>query len=526
MALESVTSPAGVEILRYLLRSAPDRWVDERELSDNGLNAPWFLWNHPMAVTTDRLDRLTRKSRRTEPNPTLPPTPTARSVCLWLHRDATDEALASQLFCLAMMVGGCSINAFGKRRPISRTEIETMVLKASSELKAWRLRECAVLTNFDRAVQRLVATGGWAYRNGVLIPTDEAIHEGLRCFVKKGRYLRGTLNPFDEGFRNAPLAAIAASGLIPGPVFSNLTRQSMSSPALASLPTDPNTRLFSYDDWLALPDHPRQRNTRAHAARAVDSRKGHLFVQNSRHVDVKAAVHPLTQTLHKVDGHTRTFLWEHNPKWSAEKPATLIVKVHEPLTEDDFVALYYENDNPGAIEHAAASLSGIFRDLGFHFTSSRLKKATGVLTAFRIAMGVQTRPVEKLAATFDEWRDEIDLMDQCDFTAHNAMIGTVAAALLSFRQYDAQVLPFWQKVARGEGNMENGKRDAVAFAIKISDTARNGRSSEATSWDLTRRLLSCCDRYIRGDAASLRAPSPLPIAEYRDKANKAKALRI
>lgn len=241
--------------------------------------------------------------------------------------------------------------------------------------------------------------------------------------------------------------------------------------------------------WADVQDNPIQRNTAEHAKKAI---RGHLRTASPTHALVAAALLP-DGTLVKLDGHTRSALWQDG---RLEAPASLQVVVHSVPSMAGAMEFYKQFDNPGATENAGDRLSGAFRLHGL-VAKNRLLTQGGITSALNIID--QARPVYEMVG---EWKDELALLDEVD-ASPTAMPSTlICAALLTLRKHGTKALDFWRLYAAGGGTRIDGKSCGVDELTRIVADLRarkqlatggaNSRQSQAG------RAISCCDAWLQG----------------------------
>lgn len=123
--------------------------------------------------------------------------------------------------------------------------------------------------------------------------------------------------------------------------------------------TDMNT-----DQFIQIPDNPRQRNTEKHARMAI---KKHLREPNPSHLRVAIATNDYEHW--KLDGHTRSHLWQTG---KLPKPEYVKVDVYYVRNREEAEQLYNCFDNRDAVETTADLIHGSLRSLGITFESPLL----------------------------------------------------------------------------------------------------------------------------------------------------------
>jgi len=241
--------------------------------------------------------------------------------------------------------------------------------------------------------------------------------------------------------------------------------------------------------WAEVQDNPIQRNTAEHAKKAI---RGHLRTASPTHALVAAALLP-DGTLVKLDGHTRSALWQDG---RLEAPTTLQVVVQSVPSMAGAMELYKQFDNPGATETAGDRLSGAFRLHGL-VAKNRLLTHGGITSALNIID--QAKPVYEMVG---EWKDELALLDELD-ASPTAMPSTlICAALLTLRKHGTKALDIWRLYAAGGGTRIDGKSCGVDELTRIvadlrarKQLASGGASSRQSQ---AGRAISCCDAWLHG----------------------------
>lgn len=241
--------------------------------------------------------------------------------------------------------------------------------------------------------------------------------------------------------------------------------------------------------WAAVQDNPIQRDTEAHAKKAV---RGHLRTASSSQMLVHAAVLP-DGTVVKLDGHTRALLWSDG---RLAAPPMVQVVLHEVDSMAQAMALYKEFDAPGATEGATDRLSGAFRLHGI-VPKNKILTQGGVTSAMNIIE--QQRPIYEMVG---EWKDELLLLDEVDATPTAMPSTLICAALVTLRRHGAKALDFWRLYAAGGGTRIDGKSCGVDELTRIVADLRarkmlasggsNQRQAQAG------RAVSCCDAWLQG----------------------------
>ncbi len=256
--------------------------------------------------------------------------------------------------------------------------------------------------------------------------------------------------------------------------------------------------------WIALPNHPHQRNTARHA-RAVHLKqaRGATGAVANQLAQVVAA--RLDGAYYKVDGHTRSYLWEQG---QLPRPAVLRVTIYPVASRAELDALYEVFDASTAAKTRYDQVYGGFRECGFQPRSKRLRH--GFLNdALNIALrggirGQQSRalPEVNLYRAVAVFQRELELLDSIDPEPRPFYSGVVAAALIGLALYPPErVLDFFKKLQNGEGNRKEGRSDPVDAVLNVIQhmTLEKRAAQTALQADL-------CARTLRGLVTWLAGP--------------------
>lgn len=251
------------------------------------------------------------------------------------------------------------------------------------------------------------------------------------------------------------------------------------------------TRKMSVSEWIKVPDNPRQRDTVAHAKKAIRS---HLAEASPTHSVVFAAMIE-GQVVCKLDGHTRAFLWETG---ELEMPRhSLTVHCFECKSMADACALYTHFDNQSAVEAARDRLTGACRESGLVLQSSCLRKMSFVV-ALQCASGGSTARRQSEYELVELWRDELQELDSWDLGyMHTSLI---ALALVLIANNETTAKQFFQAFDKDLGQKTEAGQDGVHALTRHIDN-RRGQKTMA-GWeninDLFERAYGCFAAYRDG----------------------------
>ena len=143
---------------------------------------------------------------------------------------------------------------------------------------------------------------------------------------------------------------------------------------------------MSVDDWLQVRDHPRHRDTAAHAMAAHwQSAKAASGVARTKLAQVTAALYD--NTLYKVEGHTRAYLWQKGELRPPEMIHATIFKVH---SLDELNEVYGLHDVQSAARTTTDVIFGAYRENKLKLSSPRLRDGR-IADALNLALRGATR---------------------------------------------------------------------------------------------------------------------------------------
>ena len=220
--------------------------------------------------------------------------------------------------------------------------------------------------------------------------------------------------------------------------------------------------------WIALPDHPRKRDT------ARQARKGHWqavrtatgAAQESTRWVVAAE---LEGELFKVDGHTRALLWASG---KLPHPDGVLATVYRCKNRDELNALHAAFDTQAAAETVFDKVTGAFSEQGLVLTSKRLRSGT-IADALSIATRGVARGEDAEGGTSDDFdvynavalfAEELRLLDTANPQNEVFYTGLLSAALLSLA-VDPSTIEFFRAISENQGRAERGLLDPIAGVL-------------------------------------------------------------
>jgi hypothetical protein len=247
-----------------------------------------------------------------------------------------------------------------------------------------------------------------------------------------------------------------------------------------------NTITMTVEEWAKIPDNPRQRDTIAHAAKAM---KKHLGSYSPAQRFVSASVVG-GRVVCKLDGHTRSHLWT-SGKLERPKDNTVIVQLIEAASIEEAAEHYTHYDNQYAAENANDRLCGATKENSLVLQSPLFKKAfsSALAIASRISKGQaphtsSTPPIYDLVK---EWREELVVMDSFGLPASKLTYPSVGVCLSILRkqpQASALLCQFmFEASTDGGSSIEGNKTGSKLLYDYTVDIKRGGLTGNRTTYN-------------------------------------------
>lgn len=276
---------------------------------------------------------------------------------------------------------------------------------------------------------------------------------------------------------------------------SNISFESSNIPSVSHTYTT-----MTPQEWANIPDNPRQRNTERHLARA-----SHLLNSSPTHAHVIMAFCPSTNQFWKLDGHTRSLLWNKTPDLA---PSQLFVTVYNVSNIEEAAHLYTHFDNSKAVETPADKVSGAYHALGWQPTSSLLTigyishslaltegACRGQSYEIRIKQDEESSSIYTIVAN---WLPELKAIDTVNPSYKNFNSQILCAALLSIRRRGPdKALPFWEAYIQDQGLKLENEMDGIEALARMFQTYRTARNKPSRhNSSLAQRAISCFEAWL------------------------------
>lgn len=265
-------------------------------------------------------------------------------------------------------------------------------------------------------------------------------------------------------------------------------RPTASSTTVIRKPDQPTHVRMTPQQWIAVADNPRQRNTERHLKSAK-----HLLNPSSAHAHVHMAI--CGDKSWKLDGHTRALLWSQQPSLA---PETIHVVCHYVDSEDEAKELYTHFDNLKAAESSQDKVSGAYREIGFEPQSWLLKRGA-ITSAIRRADNISegrtgnTSPFD-IYELIHRWKAELTLFDSIDPQEVRFDQITVIAALITLRKHRDKALEFWRLFNLDAGTKIDDEIDAIEALNRLM---KDKPSTKVDIFYSVSRAISCYESWRR-----------------------------
>lgn len=251
---------------------------------------------------------------------------------------------------------------------------------------------------------------------------------------------------------------------------------------------------MSLEDFIKIPSNPIQRDTKLHAAKAVNY---HLSSKAVTHAKVSIAKSKTGQW--KLDGHTRAFLWKSG---ELSSPNVLSVDVYPVEDKAEAIELYKHFDNAQAAESVSDKVSGALRFMKILNYNKFAVRGAGIVNALSALNGSLDIyiPRQDVLRLMLPWSKELKVFINQHWVSNSShgKPGVPAAVTLAFlvtiKMYGTDSLGFW---------------DAY-YNDSASQTLKSGRSGAQAAIDWIKKarkddLITGRQNTVRNAEALIRA---------------------
>jgi len=225
------------------------------------------------------------------------------------------------------------------------------------------------------------------------------------------------------------------------------------------------------DKFIKIQDNPIQRDTIKHAIKA---KKFHLKKFHESHRVVAIARLTGSKREWKVDGHTRSLLWELGGEEGLKAPKTVLADVYYVKDETEVVELYRCFDNKHAVETNIDQVTGALNYFGFKGHDRTLSRKLGLLNAVTIIDQALKRDKKDITVKdkLAPYKKEIKviLQQNWQYNLKSQRPGTpscvTAAFIILTRLFKNDCLGFWSGYNSGKGmeSFKSGRDGSLAAA--------------------------------------------------------------
>ncbi len=260
------------------------------------------------------------------------------------------------------------------------------------------------------------------------------------------------------------------------------------------------SKTIGLEQWTSIRNNPRQRDTERHASKIEQ----YLQVVLPVHATVAAAQLP-DGSFVKLDGHSRSLLWDEN---RIPTPNVITMQVYPVADLAGAALLYGTYDSPTSVETNEDRVCGAFRLVGFYPASAILRKGTltrafGVVEYARSGGAkVSSRGRVDVIAGTKEWRRELPGLDRIiqGHSTKKLPAGVLAGILLSIRKRGLHAVEdFWNSYL--DPDEAGGIRDPHNVLL---NTLRRQQDRKATNGiivarDIASKAVAACEHGLKGN---------------------------
>lgn len=232
------------------------------------------------------------------------------------------------------------------------------------------------------------------------------------------------------------------------------------------------------DKFIKIAGNPQQRNTEYHAKSASQQ---HLKKYHESHTKVAIAICGKIQW--KLDGHTRSYLWDLG---LLKAPKDVFVDIWEVKNKDEATKLYETYDNKFAVESVADKVSGALRLMGINNANKSFCRNAGIPAAVNIInkaikkFNPNKTVSENLTAHKKEIKRLIEMQWHVPPAPSMGRPGTpscvIAAFIITYNLYGEGCVGFWDGYYSGKGKeMFKSRRDGSLAAAEWVIRARKNK---------------------------------------------------
>jgi hypothetical protein len=254
-------------------------------------------------------------------------------------------------------------------------------------------------------------------------------------------------------------------------------------------------------EWANVPDNPRQRDTVARASKAK-----HLNVLEPTHTLVAIAELPDGKR-YKLDGHTRAYKWQADPKIAPTFPLDVRVYVVPDLAE--VKRLYMHFDGKEAVETAADRVFGGMREAKISPKSEFVRRsrfAAALTAAYSYICGDLIKVDQFERVKF--FTKQIRSLDTFVGATKRMCSPATCVYLMSHRKHGDAVNDFFQRFIKDEGVKDGRRRDSVQwFSELMGEYVKAARGKGPVFNHYVGHGLRCVEMWLNDKSAMTTRPA-------------------
>lgn len=271
------------------------------------------------------------------------------------------------------------------------------------------------------------------------------------------------------------------------------------------------------EQWIKIPDNPRQRDTERHLARAK-----HLLTESQTHSHVQMAI-CVNGDRYKLDGHTRALLWTKTPDLAPEE---VYVTCFYVADREAAMELYTHFDAKESLETPQDKVSGAYNQINWFPSSSFLSRGA-ITNALRLTEGLvlgltssggtnSTLRNMSVYELVENWKEELQKLDAIGPIKGRWNAALLTSALITIRRLGGEKsLEFWRLYNTDSGTKLDNEMDGVEALTRLIATMKAKRTSSTDTLYYVSRVISAFESWRRNKTYSIgSAPKQTNLVEY------------
>ncbi len=254
-------------------------------------------------------------------------------------------------------------------------------------------------------------------------------------------------------------------------------------------------------EWSAVADNPRQRDTVGRASKAK-----HLDTLEPTHTIVSIAELPDGKR-YKLDGHTRAYKWQADPKLAPAFPLDVRVYVVADLAEVKRIYMHF--DGKAAVETAADLVFGGMREVKISPKSEFVRRsrfAAALTAAYSYVCGDIIKVTHYERVRF--FQKQIRSLDTFVGATKRMCSPATCVYLMAHRKHGDAVNDFFQRFIKDEGIKDGRRRDSVQwFSELMSEYVKAARGKGPVFNHYVGHGLRCVEMWLNDKSSMTTRPA-------------------